>query len=36
MEIAQGDILAVRADCPALEIKADEKLTILENFPPRA
>ena len=36
LDIAQGDVLAVRADCPALEIQADEKLTILENFPPRA
>ena len=36
MDIAQGDVLAVRADCPVLNIQAEEKLTILENFPPRA
>ena len=36
MEIAQGDVLVARADCPALDIAADEKLTILESFPPRA
>ena len=36
MEIAQGDVLVARADCPAFEIQAQEKLTILESFPPRA
>ena len=36
MEIAQGDVLVARADCPLLEIEADEKLTILESFPPKA
>ena len=35
MNIAQGDVLLARADCPAIEILADQELTILENFPPR-
>lgn len=36
MEARQGDVFVARADCPAFEIDADEKLTILESFPPRA
>ncbi|MBQ7885942.1 MAG: class I mannose-6-phosphate isomerase [Clostridia bacterium] len=36
MAINQGDVLVARADCPALEFAADERLTILESFPPRA
>lgn len=36
MDIAQGDVLVARADCPAIEIEADACLTILESFPPRA
>ena len=36
MPVAQGDVLVARADCPAVQISADEKLTILESFPPRA
>jgi len=36
MSIAQGDVLVACADCSPLDIQADEKLTILESFPPRA
>ena len=36
MAITQGDVLVARADCPAIELHADDELTILEGFPPRA
>ena len=36
MGIAQGDVLVACADCPTLHVEANEKLTILESFPPRA
>ena len=36
MDIAQGDVLVARADCPALQVESVQKLTILESFPPKA
>ena len=36
MDIVQGDVLVARADCPAVRIIADQELTILESFPPKA
>lgn len=36
MPVCQGDVLVSRADCPPIRIEADEKLTILQSFPPRA
>ncbi len=36
MPVCQGDVLVSRVDCPPIRIEADEKLTILQSFPPRA
>ena len=36
MEIAQGDVLVSRADCPALLIRTEGSIEILQSFPPRA
>lgn len=36
MPVAQGDVIVSRADCPALCVRADEPLTILQSFPPKA
>lgn len=36
MAVAKGDVLVARADCPDILIHADQALTILESFPPRA
>ena len=38
MEIAQGDVLVARADCPEITIEAQEGgcITLLQSFPPRA
>lgn len=36
MAVGQGDVLVARADCPDIRIHADEMLTLLESFPPRA
>ncbi|MBR4040192.1 MAG: class I mannose-6-phosphate isomerase [Clostridia bacterium] len=35
MEIAQGDVLVSRADCPALLIRTEGSMEILQSFPPR-
>ena len=35
MEIAQGDVLVSRADCPEMTIRAEGSMEILQSFPPR-
>lgn len=36
MEIAQGDVLVSRADCPPLALCTDSGVELLQSFPPRA